>query len=176
MKHTFPCYFCLCLMGCLQLSVRYYQVHFRCEEWGSNGWCSVPKLMTHSDCPHLSDTGLPSAWLWVGVEGPVKMGQEASGSSLSNTGGGIFHKSSLCDLAAEMLLVWWKPFDIDPKLSYWWTECPHLWLPAICSGSFPLVLKSHTSSQDLLKLSFLYLGAEEFCERQSKRKRVNLLA
>ena len=72
MKHTFPCYFCLCLMRCLQLSVRYYQVHFRCEESGSNGWCAVPKLVTHSDCSHVSDTGLPSAWLWVGVEGPVK--------------------------------------------------------------------------------------------------------
>lgn len=106
----------------------------------------------------------------------MKMGQEASGSSLSSTGWGIFHKPSLCDLAAEMLLVWWKSFDNDPELSYRWTECPHLWLPASCSGSFPLVLKSHTSSQDLLKLSFFDLGAEEFCERQSNRQRVNLLA
>ena len=155
MKHTFPCYFCLCLMGCLQLSVRYYQVHFRFEEWRSNGWCVVPKLVTHSDCSHVSDTGLPSAWLWVGVEGPMKWDKRQVGPLFLALAEEYSISQACVIWQLRCSLFCWKSFDNVPELSCRWTECPYLWLPASCSGSFPLILKPHTSSQDWSSVSFI---------------------
>ena len=107
----------------------------RREEWGLKGWWAVPKLVTHSDHHRWSGTGLPTAWLWVGVEGPLEKGQGVSGSPPSNTGWGTFHKAGLCDLASEILLVWWKTFGDALEHPQWWTEGPHLWFPASCAGS-----------------------------------------
>lgn len=105
-KHTFPYSLCLCLIGRLQLCEVLSGPFDRHEEWGLKGWWAVPKLVTHSDHRRWSGTGLPTAWLWVWVEGPLEKGQGVSGSPPSNTGWGTFHKAGLCDLASGILLVW----------------------------------------------------------------------
>ena len=85
----------------------FFSPSYRCEDRGSEGQQTMPKWLTVTTTPGLTQAcPLPSTgWGW---KGPWRRSRVVSGSSPSNSGWGTFHKPSLCDLAAEMLLVWWE--------------------------------------------------------------------
>lgn len=173
LKHTFPCCFCLCLMGYLQLSVRYYQVHSRCEEWGSNGWRAVPKLVTHSDCLTcliqvcpLPDSGLVHSWRW----------DRGKWVLLSSTGWGIFHGQACVILRMRCSLFDESPWQWPQNFPIGWTECPQF------VASLPPVLVPFPCTEITLHISglteaqFLLILVQKNSVRQSNRQRVNLTA